>query len=384
MHVAVVFPNLLVPYVWPGFIVAADDADVPRIAYSSDPERLPKGSRLLGCDGMDFPTLARQQIEPYFGNRDIPHFQREFYNRPFYIPASDSSRLTRCTFETPAGSVSRQLDWQAVEDAAFERASAEASASNLAPMGMRQVDGIWHIRIPTFSSGARDQIAALEAEIAANAEALRAAPKVVFDIRFNDGGESASAVRLASALWGPELTNEVAERIAGAQYVEFRASPANRAVYHRYATDPGATQSTRDYYAVAVRAIDAALASGQPLARVGQTHGSDNPAPLPANPVAGKVYILTQGCGSSCLDFLDLVRAIPGVTQIGLPTLADAAYTETSGVVTLPSGLSGLVYSLKVYRDRPRGHNQWHDPHIRWPGGPMTEQALSAWIRSLP
>jgi len=101
------------------------------------------------------------------------------------------------------------------------------------------------------------------------------------------------------------------------------------------------------------------------------------------NPVKGQVYILTRGCGSACLDFLDLALIVPGVTQIGLPTLADAIYTETSGLVPLPSGLSGLGYSMKKIIRR-RQHNQWYEPKIRWPGGPMTDEAVAAWIKSLP
>ena len=50
----------------------------------------------------------------------------------------------------------------------------------------------------------------------------------------------------------------------------------------------------------------------------------------------------------------------------------------------LPSGLGSLNYGKKVYRHRMRANNQWYDPQVRWPGGPMTDQAIAQWVRSLP
>ena len=95
--------------------------------------------------------------------------------------------------------------------------------------------------------------------------------------------------------------------------------------------------------------------------------------------------MLTEGCGSACLDFLDVALHTPGVTQIGPPMLADAVcLLESSGMVPLPSGLAEFAYPTKVIRDRVRKHNEWYEPKIHWPGGPMTEAALVKWVKSLP
>jgi len=134
---------------------------------------------------------------------------------------------------------------------------------------------------------------------------------------------------------------------------------------------------------VARDAIAAALKNHQPLARL--EGKSAPPGAAPPNPMQGKVYFLTDNaCGSACLDFADIVRRMPGVIHIGLPTYADSVYMEANGRL-LPSGLATLQYPMKVYRNRLRKNNEFYVPQIVWTGGPMTDDgAMIAWVKSLP
>ena len=107
------------------------------------------------------------------------------------------------------------------------------------------------------------------------------------------------------------------------------------------------------------------------------------PAPFPS-PFRHPVYVLTDpNCASACLDFMDLLHRLPGVVQVGLPTSADTPYLELASA-PLPSGQATLAYAMKVYRNRARRNNEWYDPAIPWPGGAMTDEAVAAWIASLP
>jgi hypothetical protein len=95
------------------------------------------------------------------------------------------------------------------------------------------------------------------------------------------------------------------------------------------------------------------------------------------------VFLLTDNeCASACLDFTDVVRRLPNVTHIGLPTSADALYIDNTEAM-LPSGLAWLSYSMKVYRNRLRANNEWYEPKIRWPGGVMSDEAVTTWIAQL-
>ncbi len=115
------------------------------------------------------------------------------------------------------------------------------------------------------------------------------------------------------------------------------------------------------------------------VGRAGRQRG-----PPPTNPVAGRVFLLTDGdCGSACLDFADMVRALPGAQHVGRTTSADSVYMELRSV-PLSSGIARLAFATRVYRNRPRGNNQPYVPHHVWRGDIADTAALERWISSLP
>lgn len=80
------------------------------------------------------------------------------------------------------------------------------------------------------------------------------------------------------------------------------------------------------------------------------------------------VALINRGCGSACLDFLDGLKKVhPDVKFIGEPTGKDSVYMEVREV-PLPSGEGTLGFPIKVYRNRPRGHNEPHKPDIVYEG----------------
>jgi hypothetical protein len=384
IHVAVATVSALGPGVWPGFVVAADDSGAPKVRWSKVPG-LPIGATLVSCDGDSFEALARERIDPYFYNNAIPHWRRDFYNRLFYLPAVDTKRLQRCDFQAGSHLFSQALTWETVDDAEYARAFDKATAAEpLPPTGLTEKDGVWWIAIRDFG-GAEESNARLRqlvADIERHRDRLRSSSKIVIDLRDNPGGNSDWGEKVGVALWGLPLMQSIFGSPAMRQTTIVRASPANRAVYVRYSNNPDLSEGGRAYYRSIIAAIDEALRSGKTMAAL-KTEDATEPAKPAANPVKANVYVLTRGCGSACLDFLDFALITPGVTQIGLPTLADAVYTETGGLMPLPSGLAGVAYAMKKLVRR-RQHNQWYEPKIRWPGGPMTDAAVEAWVKTLP
>ena len=100
-------------------------------------------------------------------------------------------------------------------------------------------------------------------------------------------------------------------------------------------------------------------------------------------PLDAKVYFLTDSrCGSACLDFADILVRVPGVVHVGRETSADAIYIDNRAV-RLPSGLGVLGFSMKVYRDRVRGHNESYVPAYRWSGDMADQEGLERWLLDL-
>ena len=175
-----------------------------------------------------------------------------------------------------------------------------------------------------------------------------------------------------------------------AQYVDWRASRGNVA-HLDYLVDRLSSEQGKDAPVVGQlqrisQGLKGALARGEPFFHLPEEGPQEAAAPAATEPpslMKGKVFVLTDGrCASACLDFLDSALALPGVTQVGLPTSADSVYMEVRTEL-LPSGATKLGVPVKVYRKRPRGHNQPYVPKVRFEGDFGDAAALEQWLLGL-
>jgi hypothetical protein len=276
-----------------------------------------------------------------------------------------------------------------VEELRAYRAKARAVAKvdfGIRPFGER---GVW-VAMPSFSASNEAAGAALKTAIE-RARSWRDRDPIVFDVRTNGGGSSQWGRRMLEALYGDDFFASRYEPLVAKEYVEWRVSPGNlehmkTTIVAGVARVNGAGSAAEARARAAAASMERALATGKPLWREEET-AKRAPAAgskAPTNPVAGRVFLLTDaGCGSACLDFADMVRAMPGVQHVGRPTAADSLYMEAR-VLLLPSGVANLVFPTKVYRNRPRGNNQPYVPHHIWTGDIADTAALERWLLSLP
>jgi hypothetical protein len=247
--------------------------------------------------------------------------------------------------------------------------------------------GVW-ISTPGFNGDPQSaDYAALQRIITSMTEqqaAVRRAPYVVFDLRGNRGGSSIWSRRMAEALWGEDWM--AAHRPGSSRAVEWRASAANVA-YLGEILDYFRANNVGQDLITTIEKIRDGLTSAQARNDLFwvETFEADEevPAPMSAQKtVDGTVFILTDhGCVSACLDAVDLWKAAGGV-QVGQETSADTVYMEIREV-DLVSGRASLSIPIKVYRGRPRGHNQPHTPTHHLPLGQLSEAELKARIAAL-
>ena len=365
---------------WPGFIVASDDRGEPQIVYAEPNSGVKVGEHLISCDGRSIDDLMKERVDPYYWNSAIPHQRPQLFHYLFDVdPRDPEFRLKTCRFT----SGETNLIWRRTDRRGFEKTLATALGLVQGELSIAQVNGVWLIKVPTLAfmgeanvKKVRDFLATLRSKAAE----LRSAT-VVFDVRGNHGGDSSWSEEIAAVLWGPAWIKYVEDGFDGT--TDWRASPANIKWMEYMVTrqqNAGLTDSA-NYDRHVVEAMKSAAAAGKPLARM------NNPPKLgtrPAeNPITGHVYFLTDNaCASACLNFADLMRRLPGVTHVGLPTSADAIYIDNT-TADLPSGLGVLGYSLKVNRHHVRGNNEWYEPQVRWPGGVMTDDTITKWVASL-
>jgi hypothetical protein len=368
---------------WPGFLVGRDADGTIRVLAAAEDSNVPPRAELLGCDGATTEQLMKDRLDPYYWNADIPHERWDSLPRLFQFETTDNAgRMGSCSFRIDGATKSIELHWSNVRRETLTR-HLQSMVPPAPALGLQRRQGIWFVSLPSFnySGDSAAGINALIAEMTTRAAELRSST-VVFDVRGNGGGNSAWAERVASAFWGEPSVMRVVNSFDWT--VDWRVSPDNIAhlneIVERSERD-GLTEAAQSW-AQARDAVLAAQKKGQSLVRVPETPKGQT-GPAPQSLVTGRVFLLTDGaCASACLDFTDVVRRLPNVTHIGLPTSADAVYIDNTEAI-LPSGLAVLSYSLKVYRNRVRSNNEWYEPAIRWPGGVMSDAAVTAWVAKL-
>jgi hypothetical protein len=368
---------------WPGFLVGRDADEKIRVLAAAEGGNVPLGAELISCDGTPTEQLMKERLDPYYWNADIPHERWNSLPKLLQFASGDTQgRMTSCSIGVDGATKSVDLHWSSASRETLAR-YVQLMQPPAPALGLQQRQGIWFISVPSFNyfgDGAAG-INALINDITHRAAELRTST-VVFDMRGNGGGNSAWGEKVASAFWGEPAVAHVEGSFDGT--VDWRVSPDNIArlnsIVERNQRD-GLTEAARSW-AQARDAVVAAMKKGQSLARVTEAPTS-SARRAPKSLVTGRVFLLTDGeCASACLDFADLVRRLPNVTHIGLPTSADALYIDNTEAL-LPSGLAWLSYSMKVYRNRVRANNEWYEPQVRWPGGVMSDDAVTAWIAQL-
>ncbi len=368
---------------WPGFLTTTDAQGVTRVSVTTLGS-VPLGAALLGCDGQDAAALMYRRVQRPLANPAIP--QKLGLASPWLMVAADDAAppFARCRFDEAGAEREVDLRWQSIPQTMLQQRITEAQGIPRPPLGLREVAGVWFVSLPSFQWAGADlaSMQAFLADLSQHAAQLHAARHVLIDLRGNDGGNSAWGDEVASALWGGSHVSALEDSLDGS--VDWRVSERNAAAVQSDAAAAhaaGHAEESEEFSVIAAK-MDALSGSGTALLPAPEPVG---PAPEPfASPFRNPVYVLTEPhCASACLDFMDLLRRLPGVVQVGLPTSADTTYLEVA-FARLPGEQATLVYPMKVYRNRARGNNEWYDPAIAWPGSAMTDEAVAAWIASLP
>jgi hypothetical protein len=355
------------PYVSAGWHSRLDGARVVVVAnVAAWPAPLPPvGARLLQCDGREPAAIIREDQAPFADLRDLPYVRTALAQDIALLPFA-GRELKRCEFETADGRRLR-LDQHYGPLVRAERLRMLAAAQGQARHANRyEVHGdvLW-IEAGNFwfEPGGSDA-AELDAMIA-GLKQLKGIRHIVFDTRGNQGGDSAIGQRIFDAATGGLEYDRAGIEKLPHSYALWRVSETSIAIVggRRDAAariyGPGSEQAREQ--TAWLEQMRQARAAGQPwLRQEGSTvisraemrrrHGR-------LRSFDGDVALLTDAdCVSSCLNFADQVRQVPGAVHLGKTTAADAVYIEV-GFPALPSG-NRVMLPMKVWRDRERGNNE--------------------------
>jgi hypothetical protein len=212
---------------------------------------------------------------------------------------------------------------------------------------------------------------------------LNDANLVVLDTRGNRGGNSLVGAEILSALLGSQLVKSLDE--SSRAYAMWRVSPFALSTLNRALTtmdsDYGKNSEAYKFVFSLTKSMEVALHGKKDWLRQPSTSSVDQEGARSVNAQGfkGKLALVTDSfCASACLDFADVVLAVPGVVHLGLPTSADTLYIDI-GAQTLPSGAQFWL-PLKVWRGRARGNNQSYDPQFVFDGDINDTAAVQKWV----
>ena len=382
---------------WPGFAVSLNNdrfivSDLGDLELNNVVKgKLPQpGDVLIACDRTSALELFSRNVLPFYGVEGLAADNRIF--APFLMFDQGNpyiQRPTRCTFENKSGKqYNINLNWQILTFDQIWSIARFVVRGKRPKIDFKQIEsGVFWITLSNFAPNELEtkQLKDVIKAAKKNREALRSSKLIVFDVRWNTGGDSTWGENLLESIWGEGFV----ERLPGHGYeaVDWRASTDNikwieAETRPRLASIWGEDSDFVRYYDDIIVKMKQAHLRDEQYYRESGHQVSDEKA-IRSEEIAPKIYLLSDGaCGSACLHLADWVLSIPNAELIGTETSADTKHMEIRPII-LPSNKALLGLSMIAYRGRLRGSNESYKPKHRWNGNSWDTEALQDWVLKL-
>ena len=249
-------------------------------------------------------------------------------------------------------------------------------------------DTVCYVKLPTFDPDEKET--EVIKSIIDTMPAVCHASYILFDVRGNGGGSSMWGKKIIDSLFGVRYTHHKRAKSLEKQYVEWRASASNIAymstdVREHVNKNFGKESKVSKWMEHIISGMQKTYDAHDMLYRdFSHTFHEISDVVETGSLCASTIIVLIDGhCASACLDFIDELKLMgKQVILIGKQTMADSLYMECRSL-PLPSGKGAIVVPIKVYRNRPRGHNVPYVPDIEYVGDINDTQAVKQYIFSL-
>ncbi|ALI03465.1 peptidase [Pseudomonas sp. FW306-02-F02-AA] len=370
---------------WAGFVLGMKGQSFIVKNVSKDwPVPLPPvGSEVVACDNKSVREILESDLSPYIDRRlklhsTWLHLATQLTVDDVNYPVLGRVLPNNCLVTLPNGDQQHfTLLWRQERGELDPLLSQPQPPQTLKDLG----DGRYWIHVSNFTPSAAEN-ASLD-KMLSGIKSINDAKLVVLDARGNRGGNSLVGVEILSALLGSKVVNGVGEQSRA--YAMWRVSPfALSTLSHVLKSmegDYGKSSEAYKFVSGLTGSMGLALREKKDWLRQPSSSSIDQGKlkGFNAQGFKGKLALVTDSfCASACLDFADIVLAIPGTVHLGLPTSADTQYIDI-GSQSLPSGAQFWL-PLKVWRDRARGNNQSYDPSFIFDGDINDTAAVQKWV----
>jgi hypothetical protein len=338
----------------------------------------PAGSAVQSCDGAWIGTWLQMQVAPYV-NAGVE------YSATFSTLARQTMfdkglgwTPSQCVFVLPDGSRKRYaLPLRSVPgevpQARLDQLQPRWRAA-AKPVGLTLLaPGKHWVGMPNFN-GARSAKAyeALYPQLAA----LPKSGWVVFDLRGNGGGDSSWGTRALKALYGDAYAGSLAAAGGASKYLIADANSV--AVLKRYIAAPEFASSKAENEEDLAK-VEAAMRAGAKMALVsGQAGASSAPVIVPRPHGPRVAAVIDRDCFSSCMNFLQRLRAMGDTVVLGEATKGYSPFGEIARH-ELPSGRGALYIPSALFRTAEATREPFL-PDYPYEGDMASDEALQKWV----
>ncbi|MDO3388253.1 S41 family peptidase [Gilvimarinus sp. SDUM040013] len=382
---------------WAGWVLAASQHGYEVIHRLDEPHIPPLGATLVSCNGVEANEFLRRHYAPFsdlrwsiLNARDSA--AKRLTQSTDMLHVLDRPALNQCVFQTAKGEQSFPVEWRprTEQDArAIHRASTPIyTRPKLEPLG----DSAYWVYTTDFQLNSPESARGHQ-QLLVDLRNLNSAGSVVFDLRGNEGGSSSFGNEILQALIGTDNMRFIHSRYnhtSGGMDARFRASWKLYWSYDWLLQQALANQGEDSSMVAHLQKLQVrlklALDNGEDFFWQSEWTDIDVPAAEEATPpqwqYPGNIYVVTDRyCISACLDFMDLLKQIPGVIHVGEPSDADTAYTQ---VAPMWHEYAKEAYSfsvpIKQWNKRLRDDNEPYSPDKEYPGNIFDTQSLQAWF----
>lgn len=223
------------------------------------------------------------------------------------------------------------------------------------------------IQIPTFDPNT-EQLEDLHYLINELLPSLRSYKNIIFDLRGNCGGNSYWATKILETLFGKEYVAQQSNFYNKDVSIDWRASKGNidhlQKIYTMLQSDFGPESEQANWALQVYEEMNNAYNNKQPFYTAKIPFIESKTFVTTTAAIESIFIIIDNNNASAALDFIDKAYSLDiPITLVGNTTSADSCYMEVRNEI-LPSNSARLVFPIKVYRNRPRGHNMAYVPNI--------------------
>jgi len=392
---------------WAGWVLQATSKGY-RVSYSLDGDQYPKkGMEIISCDNQPIEALLQKFYAPYFDVRWNIYRARDIAAQALtlnleYLPVLNRPVFEVCLFKNAAGQEQGfSLTWQPLSPDAKKIINQDHHYPYALPRVEQKENDVLWIHAQDFKLQSSDAFKAHQSMLE-QLKLNKGEGPVVFDLRGNQGGNSDFGNEILSALFGEDgiryLATSIVEKY-GQSMAYYRPSWSfywSRDYMIKQLIKAQGENSSNVQWLSAVNArMKKALDNHEKTFAQNEADISSEEVNKSEDSVAAvwatsrKVFVITdRHCVSSCLDFMDLLKQIPGMRHWGEPTNADTVYTEVADMWhEYHKEAYSFIVPVKQWSARPRKDNEPYIPDVIFEGNifddtAVEEQVLN-YIRSI-